>query len=577
MKNILLVEDEYLIAMAEKVSLQAEGYAVTHVGRGEDAVRAALAPDADFDLVLMDVNLGSGIDGPEAARRILAERDLPVIFLSSHTENQVVELTREVASYGYIPKSAGTAVLNASLRMAFRLAEAHAQLREREAVLAVSERKYRTLFESMQEGFALHEAVRDETGRMIDFVFLDVNPGFERLTGLRRGDILGHRAREIIPNLEPEWIEDYASVVDTGTPKRIRRLSESLGRFYAVDAFRGGPDRFACFFTDVTAETLAVRNLEEKQTELEDTVVRLRRAEDGLRRELEISAGLGTIAHEIFAKGLSVQNLSDIVLQEARNLTRSEHGYVSRVDPTTGDLVSYTLSRMMNERCDVPEPHRHIVFPRGPDGRYTGLWGLALNEKTPLIVNDPASHPASTGTPPGHVPIRNFLGYPILRGGVLVGQIALANKEGSYTREDLEVVGRISDLFGLLLERMDLGASERLLVRILMTAEEPVIVLDLAGRVQSWNPAAERILGRKAREVLGREAGFLPPDEESLANRISRVSAGREPVRESLVLLGPEGRPFPADVTWSPIENDDGRAEAVSLVISIPPSDLTES
>ncbi len=429
----------------------------------------------------------------------------------------------------------------------------------------------------MQEGFALHEAVRDETGRMADYVFLDVNPAFERLTAFRREDILGRRALEVIPNLEPEWIEDYASVVDTGNPKRIRRLAEGLGRFYAVDAFRAGPDRFDCFFTDVTAETLAVRDLVEKQAELEDTVVRLRRAEDGLRRELEINASLGTIAHEIFAKGLSVQNLSDIVLQEARKLTRSEHGYVSRVDPHTRENVGYTLTRMMERECRIEGTGRRIAFPCGADGKYSGLYGYSLNTREPLIVNEPASHPASTGTPPGHVPIRNFLGYPIVRGGVLVGQIALANKEGPFTREDLEVVGRISDLFGLLLERADRGTAEKLLARILTTAEEAVIVLDLAGRVQSWNPAAERILGRKAGEVLGREAGFLTPDGESLANRISRVSAGREPVRESLVLLGPEGRPFPADVTWSPIENDDGRAEAVSLVISVPPPDLTEN
>ena len=479
MKNILLVEDEYLIAQAEKLGLQAEGYSVTHVGRGEDAVNAALAPDADFDIVLMDVNLGAGIDGPEAARRILAERDLPVIFLSSHTEKQVVELTRGIGSYGYIPKSAGSAVLNASLRMAFQLAQANAQLREREAVLAVSERKYRTLFESMQEGFALHEAVRNETGKMVDYVFLDVNPAFERLTGLRKQDILGRRILEIQPALEPEWIEDYASVVDTGAPKRIRRLSGALDRFYAVDAFRAGDGRFACFFTDVTAETLAVRDLVEKQAELEDTVVRLRRTEDVLRRELEVNAGLGTIAHEIFTKGLSVQSAADVVLREARKLTRSEHGYVSRVDARTGDNVGYTLTRMMERGCEIEGPGHRIAFPRGPDGSYSGLYGYPLNSRESFFTNDPASHPSSKGIPPGHIPIRNFLGYPVVRNGEVIGQIALANKEGPFTPEDLGVVGRIADLYGLLLSRVDQEGAERLLARILMTAEEAVIVLDL--------------------------------------------------------------------------------------------------
>lgn len=435
MKNILLVEDEYLIAQAEKMSLQAEGYTVTHVGRGEDAVSAALAPDADFDIVLMDVNLGSGIDGPEAARRILAERDLPVIFLSSHTEKQVVELTRGVGSYGYIPKSAGTAVLNASLRMAFKLAQAHAHLREREAML-------------------------------------------------------------------------------------------------------------------------------------EDTVIRLQKTDSGLKRELEINASLGIIAHEIFARGLSIQYLSDIVLQEARKLTRSEHGYVARVDPSTGDLISYTLSRMIDERCAVQGSHKHIVFPRGPDGLYAGLWGWTLNEKAPRIVNDPASHPARTGIPPGHIPIRNFLGFPIVRNGILIGQIALANKEGEYSQEDLEVVGRISDLYGLLLERVDREETERLLSRILTAAEDAVVVLDLAGRVLFWNPSAERIFGRKADAVLGREADFLPGDRDALSAQLARIAAAQDPVRESKILVDAEGRRFPARLTWAPIGDESGRAEAVSLVFT---------
>lgn len=577
MKNILLVEDEYLIAQAEKLGLQAEGYSVTHVGRGEDAVSAALAPDADFDIVLMDVNLGAGIDGPEAARRILAERDLPVIFLSSHTEKQVVELTRGVGSYGYIPKSAGSAVLNASLRMAFQLAQANAQLREREAVLAVSERKYRNLFESMQEGFALHEAVRDDSGRMTDYVFLDVNPAFERLTGLRKPDILGRRILEIQPTLEPEWILDYASVVDTGVPKRIRRLSGALDRFYAVDAFRAGDNRFACFFTDVTAETLAVRDLVEKQAELEDTVVRMKRLEDSLRRELEVNDSLGIIAHEIFAKGLSAQSAADVVLREARKLIRTEHGYVSRVDAHTGDNIGYTLTRMMERGCEVEGPGHRIAFPRGPDGLYSGLYGYSLNTREPLIANDPASHPASKGIPPGHVPIRNFLGYPIVRNGALIGQIALANKKGPITPEDLEVVGRIADLYGLLLSRVDQEGTERLLARILTTAEEAVIVLDLAGRVRSWNPSAERIFGKQAGAVLGREADFLPPEGQALTDRLARIAAARDPVRESLVLEGPEGRRFPALLTWSPIENDDGLPEAVSLVVSERASDRADT
>lgn len=122
-RSILLVEDEAIIALAEKAGLEARGFAVRHVLSGEAAARVALGPDAP-DLVLMDIDLGAGIDGTEAARRILAERDLPVVFLSSHTEPEIVDRTEAIGSYGYVVKNSGMTVLEASIKMAFRLFEA---------------------------------------------------------------------------------------------------------------------------------------------------------------------------------------------------------------------------------------------------------------------------------------------------------------------------------------------------------------------------------------------------------------------------------------------------------------------
>jgi PAS domain S-box-containing protein len=106
------------------------------VYHGEDAVRrAGEAPQ--IDLILMDIDLGRGIDGTEAARRILAERETPIIFLSSHDEKEVVQRTEAVTSYGYVVKSAGVTVLDAAIRMAFRL---HAARREQDELRRTAER-----------------------------------------------------------------------------------------------------------------------------------------------------------------------------------------------------------------------------------------------------------------------------------------------------------------------------------------------------------------------------------------------------------------------------------------------------
>ncbi|MCX7788995.1 MAG: PAS domain-containing protein, partial [Spirochaetes bacterium] len=77
-----------------------------------------------IDLILMDINLGKGMDGTEAARRILTIRDIPLVFLSCYTDPETVNKTEGITSYGYIVKNSGEAVILASIRMAFRLWEA---------------------------------------------------------------------------------------------------------------------------------------------------------------------------------------------------------------------------------------------------------------------------------------------------------------------------------------------------------------------------------------------------------------------------------------------------------------------
>ncbi|MBN2079507.1 MAG: PAS domain S-box protein [Spirochaetes bacterium] len=126
--TILLVEDEAITAMAEAATLERHGYAVITAHSGEEAIEA-LAGNPSVDLVLMDVDLGPGIDGPATAEKMLDQRDIPVLFLSSHTEPEIVEKTERITSYGYVVKHSGVTVLLASIRLAFRLHRAQLSIR----------------------------------------------------------------------------------------------------------------------------------------------------------------------------------------------------------------------------------------------------------------------------------------------------------------------------------------------------------------------------------------------------------------------------------------------------------------
>ena len=138
-RTLLLVEDEALIAEDEAKQLVAEGYKVIIAVNGEKAIDLFRSGEKQIDLVLMDINLGKGLDGAETAREILKIRDVPVLFLSSHTEKEVVEKTGDITSYGFVVKDSGITVLQASVNMAFKLHRATLKRREAEEKLRASE------------------------------------------------------------------------------------------------------------------------------------------------------------------------------------------------------------------------------------------------------------------------------------------------------------------------------------------------------------------------------------------------------------------------------------------------------
>jgi PAS domain S-box-containing protein len=123
-KTILLVEDEKVTAKTVTKILEKHGYSVLLAFSGEQAVTVA-ADAQNIDLLLTDIDLGDGMDGTRAAEQILKNRNIPALFLSSHTEPEVVEKTEAITSYGYVVKNAGETVLIASIKMAFKLFKAH--------------------------------------------------------------------------------------------------------------------------------------------------------------------------------------------------------------------------------------------------------------------------------------------------------------------------------------------------------------------------------------------------------------------------------------------------------------------
>jgi two-component system, sensor histidine kinase PdtaS len=116
-KTILLVEDEPIIALGQEMRLKNWGYNVVKAASGERAVLRVME-DTEIDLVLLDIDLGRGIDGIETARRIIAYRKVPIIFLTSYFESEYRKKSKGIYCFGYVHKSFGDKVLAASIQKA---------------------------------------------------------------------------------------------------------------------------------------------------------------------------------------------------------------------------------------------------------------------------------------------------------------------------------------------------------------------------------------------------------------------------------------------------------------------------
>jgi PAS domain S-box-containing protein len=128
-----------------------------------------------------------------------------------------------------------------------------------------AEDDYRTLFQTMQEGFALHELILDEGGRPVDYRFLALNPEFERMTGLNVARLVGKTVREALPGTDPRWIDIFGQVALTGQSIFFENYSKAQGKQFEVKVFRPAPKQFACIFSDITERTQAAHELRESR------------------------------------------------------------------------------------------------------------------------------------------------------------------------------------------------------------------------------------------------------------------------------------------------------------------------
>ncbi|MEH2126708.1 ATP-binding protein [Nostoc sp.] len=305
---------------------------------------------------------------------------------------------------------------------------------EAEAALRESEEKYRSLFESMNEGLAINELVRDESGRAVDARYLELNPAYQRHTGFDPSSTLGRLASEVFPNYYRSWLEIVERVVRTGQPERFEHFVLDNDKWFAfqVTPF-GRADGFTMLYDDITDR---------------------KRSEEQLRRVAEMDA---------FRVKLSdaLRSLSDpLEIQRAAMHTLGEYLAVDR--------AMYAEITPDGERVIVNDNYLSGRFPafigEFPLAAYGSIFDKLRNGEQLIVVDIDAQTELTEAEKTNYKAIGStaFVTTPLIKDGRWVSNLVVHQGEPRrWTTEEITVLQETAERTWAAVERARAEAALR--------------------------------------------------------------------------------------------------------------------
>jgi len=433
-----------------------------------------------------------------------------------------------------------------------------------EVAIRKSEERYRTLFEQMSEGFALHEIILDSKGEPCDYRFLDINPAFERLTGLKRENVVGRTVNEVLPENGPHWISMFGKVALTRQSVHFENHLSALERDYEVFSYSPAPLQFAALFLDVTERKRMEKELQENEERYRalvetspDAIIMTRQG----RFLFANAAALLLYGAENFDQ-LSAYNATELVPPQERAAGLERIGLAESGKPLP--MRETRVSRL--DGREVP-----VEVAAGPV-RYQGEWAVQgvirdisrrkqIEEKLAWLASFPEMNPnpvSEVDLDSKKLRYLNATGeklFPGLSEKVLdhpwlTGLEELAKKleveENPFTHRDLPIgdswylqtIHRISgekrcrvygsDITALKKTQKELRETRDYLENLINFANAPIIVWNPEFKITRFNRAFERLTGLAVGAVLGKDLEILfPPDSlDNSMEQIRRTATG---------------------------------------------------
>jgi len=406
---------------------------------------------------------------------------------------------------------------------------------------------YRMVVDKMDQGLAVHEAILDHDGKMIDYRFLEVNPSFEQLTGLRKEDVIGKTVLELLPQTEAYWFERFGDVVTTGEPCDIEDFSRELNRHYQVSAFRNAPGQFTVIISDITEH-----------------------------KRKEITRDIRYQIANTFAATSDLGKLFEATRTQLNRLFDTTNFVYAEYHP---GKKMFTAPYEYDVRDIIPEWDANRTL--SDQVVQTGTSLLLNQAEIQQLLSDGVIDQV------GAIP-KVWLGVPIhVRNrvhGLLMTQSYKTNDAFSHSTVDL--LESIAVQWGQYLHRLDaeetLKARESFFQLVTDQMADNITVLDLQMRITYCSPSIEKIRGFTTEEVVSQTIqDILTPESyqklmsifgEEMALEVSGTGDPDRHITLELEEYHKDGSVIWVESTMSFLRKDNGEATGI-LVIS---RDITE-
>lgn len=366
-----------------------------------------------------------------------------------------------------------------------------------EEAMRQSEARLRSIFQAAPIGI----------GMVNDRVLTHANDRLCRMTGYTREELIGRSARILYPTDEDfEYVdrEMYGQITEQGTGTVETRWKRKDGSIIDV-LLSATPLNVSDLSAGITFAALDIT--ERKRMEAEASQEELR-----LKAVLRISQYNPT----------ELRNLLDMALEEVVQLSGSQYGYIFHYDEDTREFTVHAWSRAVMQDCSVHGPPQVYELDK------TGIWGEAVRQRRPIIVNDfTEANPLKKGHPEGHVTLFRFMTIPVFSQGRIVAVAGVANKPDDYTDSDVHRLTLMMDAVWRTIERKRaeeaLRESEAKFAKAFRASPAIMAIAALKDRrLIEVNQAFEQAIGYSGQDVVGRPVAHFgifenPGDLETVA------------------------------------------------------------